>query len=133
MNIKPELKPSYKKAYLWFYVILVLITPGLLLLVYALIGPDDTYGMKVGFGLLFSTFVVFAIPVGLVVTISHLFISPTWKTAFLIAQVLGILIAQVLGIYNILSPLPGIYLVFLLCIQYVVFFATVFRMLPRAS
>ena len=128
-----ELKPRVQKTYLWFYVILVLTPPGLLLLLYASVGPDDNYGWQVGLGLIFSTFFVFAIPVGLGVTISHIIKSPTWKTAFFIAQVLGILIVWLLGIFNILSSLSGIDLVFLLCIQYVVFFATVFRMLPRAS
>ncbi len=128
-----ELKPWVQKAYLWFYVILVLTPPGLLLLLYASVGPDDNYGLQVGLGLIFSMFFVFAIPVGLGATISHIIISRTWKTAFFIAQVLGILIVWLLGIFNILSSLSGIYLVFLLCIQYVVFFTTVFRMLPKAN
>ncbi len=128
-----EHKPWVQKAYLWFYVIFVLTPPGLLLLLYASVGPDDNYGLQVGLGLIFSMFFVLAIPVGLVVTLSYMIISPTWATAFFIAQALGILIIQFLGIFNILSSLPGIYLVFLLCIQYVVFFTTVFRMLPKAN
>ncbi len=127
-----ELKPSVQKAYLWFFVIFVLTPPGLLLLLYASLAADD-YGFQVGLGLVFSMFFMFAVPVGLVVAISYIVICRTWKTAFFIAQVLGILIVQSLGIFNILSSLPRIYFVVLLCIQYVAFFTTVFRMLPKAN
>ncbi len=135
-----ELKPSVQKAYLWFFVIIVLIAPGLLLLLgladraYDASGSrDDYYGLVVGLGLFLSMFLLFPLPVGFVVAISYIVKCRTWKAAFFVAQVLGILIVQSLGFFNILSSLPRIYFVVLLCIQYVVFFRTVFRMLPKAN
>jgi len=126
-----EFKPSVQKVYLWFFVIFVLTPPCLLLLTYASLAADD-YGLQVGLGLVFSGLFMIAVPVGLVVAISYIVICRTWKTTFIIAQVSGILIVQWLGIFNILSSLPRIYLVIILCIQYIVFFRTVFRMLPKA-
>ncbi len=138
MNTK--LKPSVLKAYLWFFVIIVLISPGLLLLLgvvdrayHASGSPEEHYGLVVGLGLMFSMFFVLPLPVGFVVAISYIVKCRTWKAAFFIAQVLGILIVQSLGIFNIFSSLPRIYFVVLLCIQYVAFFTTVFRMLPKAN
>jgi len=127
MNIKPELKPSHKKAYLWFYTILVLMPPiTLLFVVFAV--PGDTYGMMVGFGLLFSTLLVIAIPVFLVVTIVYILRYPTQETAFLLAQVAGIFITL------FLIPATGsVVLVALLGLQYIAFFRFVSRIRPKAT
>ena len=127
MNIKPELKPSHKKAYLWFYIILALI-PLLARLLAYFAAPDDTYGRAVLFGLLFSTMFVFAIPVFLVVTIVYISKYPTQETAFLLAQVVGIFIT----LYLILAGGFGVLLV-LLVAQYVVFFRFVLRIQTKET